>query len=397
MKKIILSLLFFFLLLIGKFAYSNDDGWTTYQKNGQRNAYVNAGLDFSNASQLWSIKISDYLDQVIGDKNHIYLITDNAILSLDPANGHILWSKTFMTASSINPPSMDDNAVYLQVTDNDSSEYLYAFNRYNGKQIFKTKYIPQGQAYLAPMSLEHNINTPCDHMKGICAYDSVDGKLLWSNADFSWLQDWLPTVTDAYVIVPAYPLHVFDRKTGKVVFSLSNLLFPVWQGQDEIEDVSLVVGTLDDAIYRYYNTSEYSEKSFLASVNLKKQALNWKIYEDYSGDPVIGNGVVYITSNGPQPTKIVARSEVDGKLLWTWYDWFYNDADITNLILTNNILLIGSETRTYAISLDGKEEIWTYPLGGTLTLIGNTLYIANSQGRITAISVESDQSSAAKK
>ena len=59
------------------------------------------------------------------------------------------------------------------------------------------------------------------------------------------------------------------------------------------------------------------------------------------------------------------------------------------MIVTNNELLASSSSATYAINLTTHQQDWSYPVGGALALSENELYIADSNGELTAISAAS--------
>ena len=58
------------------------------------------------------------------------------------------------------------------------------------------------------------------------------------------------------------------------------------------------------------------------------------------------------------------------------------------MIATKNLLLVSTAANTYALDLATHTQAWTYPAGGHLTLSAQgILFIAQSSGRLTAISV----------
>jgi hypothetical protein len=82
---------------------------------------------------------------------------------------------------------------------------------------------------------------------------------------------------------------------------------------------------------------------------------------------------------------LTAWNEAGGGFLWSW------QAQVGNLtgsmIVTDTHVLVGTESITYAIDLETHEDIWSYDAAGHLALGNDSLYIASSDGTLTAISI----------
>jgi outer membrane protein assembly factor BamB len=96
----------------------------------------------------------------------------------------------------------------------------------------------------------------------------------------------------------------------------------------------------------------------------------------------VANGIVYVANNG----QVEARNESDGSLQWLWIPPV---GQVTGpMIVTKNMLLVSTATSTYALDLTTRQQVWSYPAGGSLTLSAQgILFIAQSSGRLTAVSV----------
>jgi outer membrane protein assembly factor BamB len=85
---------------------------------------------------------------------------------------------------------------------------------------------------------------------------------------------------------------------------------------------------------------------------------------------------------------VEARAESDGTLLWAWRRpaqpqlW-------PNMIVTRNLLFATDGARTYAVDLDARRQVWSYPAGGDLSLSKDGLFlIARPDGVLEAITAK---------
>jgi hypothetical protein len=63
------------------------------------------------------------------------------------------------------------------------------------------------------------------------------------------------------------------------------------------------------------------------------------------------------------------------------------------MIVTDTHVLVGTENNTYAIDLETHEDVWSHNTAGHLALGNDSLYIASSNGTLTAISIAMPASS----
>ena len=91
---------------------------------------------------------------------------------------------------------------------------------------------------------------------------------------------------------------------------------------------------------------------------------------------------MYVANGG----RVEARAERDGSLQWSWTPPEGQPAG--PMIATKNLLLLSTAASTYAVDLASRQQVWTYPAGGHLTLSAQgILFIAQSSGKLTAVSV----------
>ena len=104
----------------------------------------------------------------------------------------------------------------------------------------------------------------------------------------------------------------------------------------------------------------------------------------YGGLPAVANAVVYV-QNG---SDVEARREADGALLWTWRRPL-QAAFWPAMIVTRNLLFASDGASTFAVDLDAHLQVWSYPVGGMLSLSKEgLLLIARQDGVLTAVGVK---------
>jgi outer membrane protein assembly factor BamB len=111
--------------------------------------------------------------------------------------------------------------------------------------------------------------------------------------------------------------------------------------------------------------------------DLAKHTRAWSVTGSVTGQPAYGNGTLYVlNANG---TVLEARAPADGKLQWTSESLGSNF--FTRVIVTRNLAFVSCESRTVAIDLGTHNAVWSYPLGGDLSISSNgVLYILGANG-----------------
>lgn len=116
----------------------------------------------------------------------------------------------------------------------------------------------------------------------------------------------------------------------------------------------------------------------LSLVDVDSRAVRWTVQGQFSTQPVVAQGVVYVGNQASQALE--ARQLGDGALLWRWpLDTALDEHFGGDLIVTENLLFVGGRNNTYAIDLVSHKAVWTYRMGGSLALSRHgVLYIRQS-------------------
>ena len=119
----------------------------------------------------------------------------------------------------------------------------------------------------------------------------------------------------------------------------------------------------------------------LISFDTANRKIGWEIAGGFAGQPVIADGVIYAVANGA----LTARNELSGDFLWQWQN--SSRSLEGELFVTDNLAFVRTSVSTHAVDLNLKQEAWSYPEGGHMTLSEHALYIAAEDGLLTAINV----------
>ena len=99
----------------------------------------------------------------------------------------------------------------------------------------------------------------------------------------------------------------------------------------------------------------------------------------YSAFPAVAKGVVYAASN--ETRTFDALDESTGHLLWSWkpseqapYRF------IANVLVTDNLAFVSTNSRLYAIDLRRHRTAWSVPTPGTVSLSAGRMLFVSTPG-----------------
>ena len=181
-----------------------------------------------------------------------------------------------------------------------------------------------------------------------------------------------PAVNEEFVYAYTGPyskgLTVINRQTGVKAFNIPDPNF-AWNSYRM--KLAPVLGSANNVIV--------IQGGRLISFDLDKRAIGWEIQDNFTGQPSLASGRLYAISSGA----LSVRNESDGALRWTWSP--PNGSLSGTMIATDSHILAGTDTATYAIDLNTRTQVWSYPAGGKLALSEGILYIATDSGTLVAI------------
>jgi hypothetical protein len=357
--------------------------WPMYQGNKEHTGYVPGSLDPEKSKELWSKTIGSgrslnpvtIAEGKVYASIRIYHAAEDHLFVLDALTGEQKWTKNFGRVSRMNPPSYAHGNVYIQTGKESSSgipPYLHAFNAETGDLVFKSLFSAQWEEYYAPTIDDGVVYINGGYYGGMYAFDAYSGAQLW----FTGLpqnDEWTPTVGPDYVYsyqgeyTPG--LYALNKLTGNVEYRIDDPNFD-WNGWSM--DTVAVYGE-DGLMFAVHDGR-------LIAFDTSARSMLWEIAQAFKGQPSCRDGVVYAL-NG---SSVSAASAHTGEVLWSWD----SGASLTqNIIVTDSHLIVGSASTTYLIDLQTHSQVWSYPKGGHLSLAEGVLYIASSNGELTALSI----------
>ena len=353
--------------------------WTTYQGNARHTGYNPVSMDTSVFRELWSKNVSTVkLNPVTAGDGKVFVSTNSwsfieLAKSLDAQTGNELWSRDFGNVELVTPPAYSNGTVYLQTGGHEDS-FLWAFDATSGAVKFQATYLNQWSSYFAPTIVGSTVYIAGGYYGGMYGFSATDGLQRWFTG-LNQYDQFTPAVSDGlvYAYTGSYQpkLTVADATTGAVSFEIPDPGF-VWDGWSM--NTAPTLGGASNVLA--------TNGGRLISFNLQSRSIGYAISSNFRGQPTVANGVVYVATG----TSVQARSETTGSLQWSWVP--PTGSPVGPMIATKNMLLVSTAANTYAVDLATHNTIWSYPAGGHLTLSAQgILFIAQSSGRLTAISV----------
>lgn len=351
--------------------------WTTYQGDASHDGYVPISLDPSTFSVLWQRTLStNYLNPVTAGNGEVFVSTPGyfsdgmGLQALDAVTGETKWSQYYDDVFSVNPPAYANGKVYIQTCNHADDTYLWAYDANTGNLVYRSPFLAQWESYYAPTIYDGTVYIDGGYYGGMYAFNGSNGEQNWF-AELNQDDKWTPAVDAEYAYVYSEPyLKVINRTTGKVAFQIDDPLGE-W---NECETVSL--GTHNDAIV--------VANSSLICFNLANKNIRWELTRsfEYHSQATVANGIVYAIDGGA----VDAIDELTGNWLWSWVAPTGDDVTGT-IIATDTHLLVNTTSAIYAVDLKDHTTSWSYPHGGSLALSNRALYVAGTDGTLTAIAV----------
>ncbi|QWV92148.1 PQQ-binding-like beta-propeller repeat protein [Geomonas oryzisoli] len=349
--------------------------WATFQGNAAHTGYVPVTLDPNRFDTRWQISVPAFLyfnsrfnlATVSTAGGKFYTAGANAVTARNEYDGSTLWSYSFsgLPFPSVNPPAVSDGIVYV-AAGQQSSTYMFALDAMTGSKLFQSAMSSQWENYLAPTVGPSGVYTNAGMYGGMYAFNSQGSQLYFAGT--AQQSAWTPAVDSTSVY--AYTgdaLRVFDPVQGTLKTSITDPTFTNY-----IYEIggSAVLGAANSVFAAAYGNSILNGGAIgnsLVHFNLLSNTVDWTIKGVYPTTPAYDNGVVYAANNNP--LRLEARSEADGKLIWSWTPPASGDTRfVSEVLLTQNVVILSTNLSTYAIDRSTHHVVWSYPMAGNLAL-----------------------------
>jgi outer membrane protein assembly factor BamB len=126
----------------------------------------------------------------------------------------------------------------------------------------------------------------------------------------------------------------------------------------------------------------------LDCVDIATQKLAWEATDGkFIGTPAVANNIIYTINENR--FRLEARSLDDGHLLWHWSPQAVDGSIIYgNVLVTDNLVFFSTNTHVYAVDIEKRTGVWSYPRSGELTISASGLLYIAFGGKVTAINLQ---------
>ena len=358
---------------IGGTASSLAGDWTSFGNGPAHTGYFPGALGNATFSLRWVTNISgitEPLQQVAIGGGKIFVtpyqyFANGYLAALSESTGQPAWIYNFASAYSINPPTFDAGNVFVQRC-NSSSSGLWSFDAATGTTNWVAPHSAQFERYLAPTVATGRVWVNGGTYGGMYGFNQTNGAQLFFQS-LDQYDQWDPTYYNGKLyswIAGNFREH--DLSSGAVLWS-TNLGWN-WAGYD----MNRTVAAANDRAYFTGNSSP------LFAVDLPSRTVAWQVTNSFTGTPAVANGVVYAIAG----TNVLAYSQTGSYL----GSYTADSALVWQPIITDDVLIVASSSKTYVFDLCTYNLRQTLPVGGYLSLANGVLYVAAGTGQLYAYS-----------
>jgi hypothetical protein len=367
--------------------------WNMFQGNAAHTGYVPVTVDpntFSTRLQGPTLNnqpgYNGSSTTLTTNAGRIFLGSGTTLYALKELDATEIWSHDFsgLRWPSVNPPAEGNGMVFVAAGQQDST-YMFAFNETNGTPIFQSQMSSQWENYLAPTIGSLGVYTNAGTYGGLYGF-KFNGDPLFA-VSLAQQSAWTPAVDANYVYSYTGYLSVNDPATGAVQAYIND---PAYQNYTYRINGSAVLGAAGSVFAAAYENAFLNGGGIgntLIRFNVNNQSIAWQLNGVYPRTPAYDAGVVYAPNNNP--LRLEARAESNGNLLWSWIPPASGGTGFNSeVLLTDTMIFVATETATYGIDRATHQMVWSYPFTGRLALSKNGVLYIQGSGPIVAINVK---------
>lgn len=358
--------------------------WETLQRTSRHDGYVPVTIDSTRFQADWTYVSPTYsLSGVVTDANNIYFAErgSSSIFAKRASDGATVWRRVFTGTygPAVNPPTISGGVVYVATTSQDDT-WVHALRASDGLQTYQSQFSTQWADILNPTVRNGKVYVNAGTYGGVVyAFNTAGGGNAWNASGGTYGMN-TPAADDDFVY--AYnggTLNVFNAADG----SLATSIGPNPAGVQEDYNATPMLGSTDHVLT--LNGTAYGSyvNRQLLDYSVANRAVRWMSNALYSPFPAVAKGVVYAASN--ETHTLDALDESTGQLLWSWKP--FEQAPYTfiaNVLVTDNVVFVSTNSRLYAIDLRRRRTTWSVPTPGSVSL---------SASRMLFVATPSDSSS----
>lgn len=369
--------------------------WSTYQGSAAHAGYVPGTFNPGTFTHRWHYTPAQKMyssDSIIDNgivftqrSTYIANTSDVQLVATSEDTGQELWR--LKQNGSYSAIAVDNGKVY--VVDTGSQFAIQAYDQRTGMSLS-----------------QFSLNAPDKHASGLTIADgqiyvgangaSTDSerftKINLTSNQVAWTTLVKSSTRTSATIDKNYAYLIDETVFNAVDIANGNLAYSI-----NLSDLPQVgsMSTSDTVALSNNGRAFMRVRENLVAVDTASRARLWALNgKFYQGQPMVANNVVYIFVDRPTgyrydtDTVMEAHSAADGALLWT--SELLRGTSILQGIVTDNLAFLTSLDTTWAIDLKTHKIVWSYPLGGALSISNKgVLYISRYySGHLTAINLQ---------
>ncbi|MXP27390.1 PQQ-binding-like beta-propeller repeat protein [Porphyrobacter algicida] len=371
--------------------------WAMFQRNSGHTGYVAARYDAQKIAQAWTWKVAPGLDArpVSADVDSVYVVEGkddipatadvaDRVVRLDASNGQPVWDNELKIHNSISGASLNGGMLYINGIDlSTNTNPIYFINKSDGSIKYKNQFSSQYGEYMQPTIHAGKMYVAAGfYGDQVFGYDALTGSKLWESYGSFGITDGesVAVDSDSVYYYAGRGVDLFDPTTGVLKRTLENQYFT--GGEYGWESALMLDGS--GGIYGMNGTRAwpYSANAIIGYSTLSTQAV-WKTAKQYIAHPALSNGFIYALRSDSRA--IDAINTKDGSVAWSIP--IPGSGNLrNNVVVTENLLFVSTETDTYAFDLKSSERkmVWSAPVSGMLAITPNNLLIVAGIDSVTA-------------
>jgi outer membrane protein assembly factor BamB len=294
-----------------------------------------------------------------------YFGPNSPVWALNANDASQIWSYNFGSVFSVNPPSVSDGLVYVQMGNHTPASRLFAFKSADGTIAWATPYAAQWERYYAPTIADGKVFVNGGYYGGMYGFEATMGDPLFYQGGLGQYDQWTPSFANGvlYSFVEGR-LRAHDPNTGDILWTVD----VGWRWDGWSMNTVAVVGD---------GVAFLVARPKLFAVDLLSQTVLWQRDNSFTGTPAYSLGVVYVLQSGA----LQARDAASGDLLWSFVP---PDELRYPPVIANGFLYVSSNTKVHALDLAAQSEVWSDNAGGWLSIANGKLYVARPDGNLNA-------------
>ncbi|WP_460735322.1 outer membrane protein assembly factor BamB family protein [Lysobacter tyrosinilyticus] len=343
--------------------------WETLQRTSRHDGYVPVELKPRSYVRAWTYQPTsndETLSDVVTGNGNVYFSEreSHTVYAKRATDGVTQWRRVFTQNQNprLSPPTVSNGVVYVSTTGSYDT-WLYALRASDGTQSYLSQFQTQWAEILNPTVCNGRVYVNAGAYSGeVYAYNLADGAPLWQASGGSYGRN-TPAADDNFVYAySGSTLSVFNATTGLPLARIG----PTPYATTHNYYATPMLGSADHVLTYGGTTYGPMEPRQLLDYSVANKTVRWMSISLYNNYPAVAKGVVYATSN--EWHTLDALDEATGRLLWSWKPQEQGFNFIGNVVVTDNIVLVSTNTRIYAIDLMTHRDIWSAPTPGTMSI-----------------------------